>query len=99
MIVEKKKPQHKRTRTELIELWKTAIHQTILLNRMEKENARLQARQNENEIKKIKLDYDEIVACDRQAVERWETFLDNETQINNKRDPKVVLHSIKTGKF
>lgn len=34
-------PKAKRTREELRQLWKMAIDQTILLVRMEKENARL----------------------------------------------------------
>lgn len=87
----------KRSTTELRELWRTAIRQTILLQGMEKENARLQARHNEHELKKIKLDYDEIIPCDRQAIERWDTYIDKELRISNKRDPKVLLHAIKTG--
>lgn len=92
------KPMAKRSTEELRQLWRTAIRQTILLARMERENARLQARHNEHELKKIKLDYDEIIACDKQAIERWETFIvDKELRIANKRDPKVLLQAIKTG--
>lgn len=87
----------KRSAAELRKLWRTAIRQTILLARMEKENARLQACHNEHELKKIKLDYDEIVPCDKQAVEQWETFIDKELRISNKRDPKVLLQAIRTG--
>uniref|UniRef100_A0A1I8MSH7 Rab-GAP TBC domain-containing protein n=1 Tax=Musca domestica TaxID=7370 RepID=A0A1I8MSH7_MUSDO len=88
----------KRTREELRELWKTAIRQTILLNRMETENAMLQARQNENELKRMKLDYEEIVPCDRQLIERWDTFIERDSmKIGNKRDPIVLAQAIKTG--
>uniref|UniRef100_A0A1I8PT26 Rab-GAP TBC domain-containing protein n=1 Tax=Stomoxys calcitrans TaxID=35570 RepID=A0A1I8PT26_STOCA len=88
----------KRTREELRELWKTAIRQTILLNRMETENAMLQARQNENELKRMKLDYEEIVPCDKQLIDRWEMFIERDSmKIGNKKDPKVLAQAIKTG--
>ncbi|XP_055375031.1 TBC1 domain family member 4 isoform X2 [Condylostylus longicornis] len=88
----------KRTREELRELWKTAIRQTILLSRMEKENAMLQARQNENEIKKIKLDYDEICQSDKQLIERWELIIGSDSPKKaNKKDPKILLGAIKNG--
>uniref|UniRef100_A0A182JFG3 Uncharacterized protein n=1 Tax=Anopheles atroparvus TaxID=41427 RepID=A0A182JFG3_ANOAO len=72
-------PAKKRTREELRELWRVGIKQTIILNRMDKENAHLQARQNEiksNEIRRIKLEYDEITVCDRRSAEQWDTLLD-----------------------
>ncbi|XP_065357640.1 TBC1 domain family member 4 isoform X2 [Calliphora vicina] len=88
----------KRSREELRELWKTAIRQTILLNRMETENAMLQARQNENELKRMKLDYEEIVPCDKQLIDRWEMFIERDSmKIGNKKDPKVLAQAIKTG--
>ncbi|XP_035891064.1 TBC1 domain family member 1 isoform X2 [Anopheles stephensi] len=73
-------PAKKRTREELRELWRVGIKQTIILNRMEKENAHLQARQHEiksNEIRRVKLEYDEIAVCDKRAAEQWDTLLDN----------------------
>lgn len=91
----------KRTKDDFRELWKTAIHQTILLIRMEKENERLQARKDEHERKKIKLDYDEIVSADKEAIERWDVFIGKETNvagvIAHKCDPKVILQAIKGG--
>uniref|UniRef100_A0A1B0AZR2 Rab-GAP TBC domain-containing protein n=1 Tax=Glossina palpalis gambiensis TaxID=67801 RepID=A0A1B0AZR2_9MUSC len=88
----------KRTREQLRELWKTAIRQTILLNRMETENAMLQARQNENELKRMKLDYDEIVICDKQLIERWDSYIERDAlKVGNKRDPKILAQAIKTG--
>ncbi|KAM7361277.1 PTB_TBC1D1_like and TBC domain-containing protein plx isoform 5-T5 [Cochliomyia hominivorax] len=88
----------KRSREELRELWKTAIRQTVLLNRMETENAMLQARQNENELKRMKLDYEEIIPCDKQLIDRWEMFIDRDSlKIGNKKDPKVLTQAIKTG--
>ncbi|XP_004519518.1 TBC1 domain family member 4 isoform X3 [Ceratitis capitata] len=93
-----KRIRGKRTREELRDLWKTAIRQTILLNRMETENAMLQARQNENELKRIKLDYEEIVPCDKQLIERWEQIIERDSmKIGNKKDPKVLAQAIKNG--
>lgn len=94
-------PLEKRSKAELRSLWKTAIRQTILLIRMEKENERLQARQTEHERKKIKLDYDEIVPSDKQAIDRWETIIDKDASNSGsaiqKRDPKVLLQAIRAG--
>uniref|UniRef100_A0A182N6U1 Rab-GAP TBC domain-containing protein n=1 Tax=Anopheles dirus TaxID=7168 RepID=A0A182N6U1_9DIPT len=72
-------PAKKRTREELRELWRVGIKQTIILNRMDKENAHLQARQNEiksNEIRRVKLEYDEITVCDKRSAEQWDALLD-----------------------
>lgn len=91
----------KRTKDDYRELWKTAIRQTILLIRMEKENERLQARKDEHDRKKIKLDYDEIVLADKEAIERWDVFIGKETNaagvVAHKCDPKVILSAIKGG--
>lgn len=91
----------RRTKDDYRELWKTAIRQTILLIRMEKENERLQARKDEHERKKIKLDYDEIVPADREAVHRWDVFIGKEVNaagvVAHKCDPKVILQAIKAG--
>lgn len=91
----------KRTKDDYRELWKTAIRQTILLIRMEKENERLQVRKDEHERKKIKLDYDEIVTADKEAIERWDVFIGKEINaagvVAHKCDPKVILQAIKGG--
>lgn len=99
--IRQRSKQEKRTKEEFRDLWKTAIRQTIMLIRMEKENERLQARQDEHERKKVKLDYDEIVPIDRQAVDRWNEFIGKESNVAgvlaHKCDPKVVLQSIRGG--
>lgn len=87
----------KRTTSELRQLWRTAIRQTILLARMEKENARLQACHNEHELKKIKLDYDEIMPSDKQAIEWCEKFIDKELRLSTKSDPNILVQAIRTG--
>lgn len=96
-----RKKHEKHTKEELRLLWKTAIRQTILLLRMEKENERLQARHDEHERKKIKLDYDEILPSDKLAVDRWDIFLGKDRieagMVAYKRDPKVLLQAIRNG--
>lgn len=92
----------KRTKEDWRELWRTAIKQTILLARMERENACLQARQNENEIKKIKLEYDEILPCDKQSLEIWEMYIEKEAnpatgRLAKKLDREVLLQAIRQG--
>ena len=88
----------KRTKEDWRELWRTAIKQTILLSRMERENACLQARQNENEIKKIKLEYDEILPCDKQSLEIWDMYIEREGgRVTKKFDREVLLQAIKNG--
>nr|XP_022903129.1 TBC1 domain family member 4-like isoform X3 [Onthophagus taurus] len=62
VITPRKNEQHRKRRTpeELRTLWKNSIRQAILLVRMEKENARLKARQEEKDLKRVKLEYDEL---------------------------------------
>uniref|UniRef100_A0A1B0EYA1 Rab-GAP TBC domain-containing protein n=2 Tax=Lutzomyia longipalpis TaxID=7200 RepID=A0A1B0EYA1_LUTLO len=95
--MKKSKVREKRTKAELRELWQTAIRQTILLSRMEKENTTLRIRQNENEIKKIKLEYDEILPCDKQSADLWDQYIDKNRSVPSKRDPKVLLQAMRNG--
>lgn len=92
----RKRRPAKKTKEDLRELWRTAIRQTILLSRMERENACLQARQNENEIKKVKLEYDEILPCDKKALEIWDVYIDKESP-GKRFDQAVLLQAIKNG--
>lgn len=66
---------------------------------MEKENAQIQARQNEHEIKRIKLEYDEICECPKYAADIWENYLENQYRMTQKQDQKVLLQTIRNGKF
>lgn len=91
---EQKKGHTQRSNAELKELWRTAIKQVILLLRMEKENAQLQAKQNENEIKRIKLEYDDISACVKDATEIWDELI--KTKNYNRL---TLLQAIKNGEF
>ncbi|TSV41654.1 TBC1 domain family member 4 [Bagarius yarrelli] len=56
-------------------LWKKAIHQQILLIRMEKENQRLEASRDELHIRKMKLDYQEVGECPTEVQALWEQKL------------------------
>uniref|UniRef100_A0A672I2P3 TBC1 domain family member 4 n=1 Tax=Salarias fasciatus TaxID=181472 RepID=A0A672I2P3_SALFA len=65
----------KRTGAEYRALWRTAIHQQILLLRMEKENQRLEASRDELHIRKMKLNYQEVSQCSKEAQALWEKKL------------------------
>lgn len=85
----------KRSNEELRALWKFAGKQIIMLLRMEKENARLQEQQNEHEIRRLKLDYDEIVICDQKLIDVWEKFIYQATRAEI--DNRLFLQAIKSG--
>ncbi|XP_049565567.1 TBC1 domain family member 1 isoform X3 [Orcinus orca] len=67
--------EKKRTSHELRELWQKAILQQILLLRMEKENQKLQASENDLLNKRLKLDYEEITPCLKEVTTVWEKML------------------------
>ncbi|XP_068799299.1 TBC1 domain family member 1 isoform X2 [Struthio camelus] len=69
------KEERKRTPLELRELWKKAIIQQILLLRMEKENQKLQASENNLQNRRLKLDYEEITPCLKDVTLIWEKML------------------------
>ncbi|XP_062958176.1 TBC1 domain family member 4 isoform X2 [Cynocephalus volans] len=62
---------------ELRSLWRKAIHQQILLLRMEKENQKLEASRDELQSRKVKLDYEEVGACQREVLITWDKKLLN----------------------
>lgn len=62
---------------------------------MEKENARLQEKQNENVIRRMKLDYDEIVTCDPKLMGVWENFILEASTVEI--DSRLFLPAIKSG--
>ncbi|XP_042312698.1 TBC1 domain family member 4 isoform X11 [Sceloporus undulatus] len=67
----------KKNSEELQSLWRKAIHQQILLLRMEKENQKLEASRDELQSRKIKLDYEEIGTCPKDAINMWDKKLLN----------------------
>ncbi|XP_051839887.1 TBC1 domain family member 4 isoform X2 [Antechinus flavipes] len=67
----------RRKSEELRSLWKKAIHQQILLLRMEKENQKLEASRDELQSRKVKLDYDEVGICQKDTLLTWDKKLLN----------------------
>ncbi|KAF6085004.1 TBC1 domain family member 4 [Phyllostomus discolor] len=62
---------------ELRSLWRKAIHQQILLLRMEKENQKLEASRDELHTRKVKLDYEEVGVCQKEVIITWDKKLLN----------------------
>ncbi|XP_073202977.1 TBC1 domain family member 4 isoform X5 [Lepidochelys kempii] len=62
---------------ELQSLWRKAIHQQILLLRMEKENQKLEASRDELQSRKVKLDYLEVGTCQKDVINIWDKKLLN----------------------
>uniref|UniRef100_A0A8C8RKA8 TBC1 domain family member 4 n=1 Tax=Pelusios castaneus TaxID=367368 RepID=A0A8C8RKA8_9SAUR len=62
---------------ELQSLWRKAIHQQILLLRMEKENQKLEASRDELQSRKVKLDYTEVGTCQKDVLNIWDKKLLN----------------------
>ncbi|XP_049824909.1 TBC1 domain family member 1 isoform X2 [Aethina tumida] len=92
---EVKDPPKKKTKEELRALWRKSIHQAILLVRMEKENARLRAEQEESAVKRIKLEYDEMKPNQREIMEVWDMLTNKESRI--KCDSQMLLQAIRQG--
>lgn len=71
------KTGEKKNSEELQSLWRKAIHQQILLLRMEKENQKLEASRDELQSRKVKLDYDEVGTCQKDVINVWDKKLLN----------------------
>lgn len=82
-----------RTSEELRALWKFAGRQVIILIRMEKENVSLQERQKEQEIRRMKLNYDEIVACGNELDTVWEELIGRAADVKNEE----IFNAIRRG--
>ncbi|XP_050302062.1 TBC1 domain family member 1 isoform X2 [Anthonomus grandis grandis] len=89
-------PRKKKTKEELRTLWKKAIRQAILLVRMEKENERLKAQQEESAVKRIKLEYDEMKPNQREVMEVWE-MITNKQESHIKLNKPMLLQAIRQG--
>lgn len=64
-----------KSKEELRELWRKAILQQILLQRMERENQKLQASESNLQNRRLKLDYEEITPCLKEVTLVWEKML------------------------
>uniref|UniRef100_A0A671UW48 TBC1 domain family member 4 n=1 Tax=Sparus aurata TaxID=8175 RepID=A0A671UW48_SPAAU len=87
----------KRTGADYRALWKTAIHQQILLLRMEKENQRLEASRDELHIRKMKLSYQEVGQCSKDALALWERKLTAPGRTTVPQDKEEMYHALCQG--
>ncbi|KAM4700423.1 TBC1 domain family member 4 isoform 2-T2 [Discoglossus pictus] len=85
----------KRTSEDLQRLWRKAIHQQILLIRMEKENLKLEASRDELQFRKEKLDYNEVGACNKDVVNLWDKKLNCRTKL--RFDMEEIYATLKEG--
>ncbi|NXB54612.1 TBCD1 protein, partial [Leucopsar rothschildi] len=91
------KEERKRTPHELRELWKKAIIQQILLLRMEKENQKLQASENNLQNRRLKLDYEEITPCLKEVTLIWEKMLSTPGRSKIKFDVEKIHSAVGQG--
>nr|XP_024101617.2 TBC1 domain family member 1 isoform X8 [Pongo abelii] len=89
--------EKKRTSCELRELWQKAILQQILLLRMEKENQKLQASENDLLNKRLKLDYEEITPCLKEVTTVWEKMLSTPGRSKIKFDMEKMHSAVGQG--
>ncbi|TKS66899.1 TBC1 domain family member 4 [Collichthys lucidus] len=87
----------KKTRADYRALWKTAIHQQILLLRMEKENQRLEASRDELHIRKMKLNYQEVGQCSKDALALWERKLTAPGRMTVPQDKEELYRALCQG--
>nr|XP_058923592.1 TBC1 domain family member 1 isoform X9 [Kogia breviceps] len=90
--------EKKRTPRELRELWQKAILQQILLLRMEKENQKLQASENDLLNKRLKLDYEEITPCLKEVNTVWEKMLTTPGRSKIKFDMEKMHSAVGQGR-
>lgn len=89
--------QSRRSRAELRELWRKAILQQILLQRMERENQKLQASENDLQNKRLKLDYEEITPCLKEVTLVWEKMLGTPGRSKVKFDLETIHAAVAHG--
>ncbi|XP_036157218.1 TBC1 domain family member 4 isoform X8 [Myotis myotis] len=90
------KAEERKKSEELRSLWRKAIHQQILLLRMEKENQKLEASRDELHSRKIKLDYEEVGVCQKEILITWDKKLLN-CRGKTKCDMEDIHTSLKEG--
>ncbi|XP_060808967.1 TBC1 domain family member 4 isoform X2 [Amyelois transitella] len=91
-------PPGKRNKEQLRQLWKMAIDQTILLVRMEKENARLKEREESSAVRRIKLEYTELGLCDAGVILMWDSMLNKDgARPMSKVDKHMLTQAVMQG--
>ncbi|XP_058049901.1 TBC1 domain family member 1 isoform X2 [Ahaetulla prasina] len=91
------KEERKKTSKELRELWQKAILQQILLLRMEKENQKLQASENDLLNKRLKLDYEEMTPCLKEIISVWDKMLNTPGRSKVKFDVEKIHSAVEKG--
>ncbi|XP_072114885.1 TBC1 domain family member 4 isoform X2 [Mobula birostris] len=89
--------KRKRSPEELRHMWRKAIYQQILLLRMEKENQRLEASRDELQTRKVKLDYEEFVLCQKEVFAVWDKMLSTPGRAKVKVDMEKVHTALSQG--
>ncbi|XP_029949998.1 TBC1 domain family member 1 isoform X2 [Salarias fasciatus] len=87
----------KRSKEELRELWRKAIIQQILLQRMERENQKLQDSASNLQNKRLKLDYEEITPCLKEVTLVWEKMLGTHGRAKVKFDSETIHAAVAQG--
>ncbi|XP_062313562.1 TBC1 domain family member 4 isoform X1 [Osmerus eperlanus] len=87
----------KRTGSDYRALWKKAIHQQILLLRMETENQRLEASKDELHVRQMKLDYKEVGECSTDVQAFWDKKLSTPGRNKVPLDKKEVHNAVGQG--
>ncbi|XP_072771020.1 TBC1 domain family member 1 isoform X2 [Nerophis lumbriciformis] len=87
----------RKSKEELRELWRKAILQQILLQRMERENQKLQASESDLQNKRLKLDYEEITPCLKEVTLVWEKMLGSPGRAKVKFDTETIHASVTQG--
>lgn len=90
------KAEERKKSEELRSLWRKAIHQQILLLRMEKENQKLEASRDELQSRKVKLDYEEVGVCHKEGLLTWDRKLLN-CRAKVRCDMEEIHASLKEG--
>ncbi|KAM8880109.1 TBC1 domain family member 1 isoform 2-T3 [Spinachia spinachia] len=89
--------RRRRSKEELRELWRKAILQQILLQRMEMENQKLQATESDLQNKRLKLDYEEITPCLKDVTLVWEKMLGTPARAKVKFDTEAIHGAVAQG--
>ncbi|XP_034067493.1 TBC1 domain family member 1 isoform X1 [Gymnodraco acuticeps] len=87
----------KKSKEDLRELWRKAILQQILLQRMERENQKLQATESDLQNKRLKLDYEEITPCLKDVTLVWEKMLGTPGRAKVKCDSDTIHAAVAQG--
>ncbi|KAI4833329.1 hypothetical protein KUCAC02_016237, partial [Chaenocephalus aceratus] len=87
----------KKSKEDLRELWRKAILQQILLQRMERENQKLQATESDLQNKRLKLDYEEITPCLKDVTLVWEKMLGTPGRAKVKFDSDTIHAAVAQG--